>query len=103
MSHFWGGSKFCFMIFVLALTLIVLLVSQYTSFNVIPFPKLEAKAINHAIYHAASLTKQCGDNTGLSSSSSTASGTTSSCISHLVFLMIRQLEQLRSAAVQQDS
>ena len=72
-------SVFVLVTLALALSLVI---SQNAAFNVIPFPIEEANAINHTIYHATSLTKQGGDNTGLPPSSSTAPGTTSSCISH---------------------
>jgi len=74
---------YVFVLVTLALAL-SLLISQNTAFNVLPFSIQEAKAIKHTNYHATTLTKQGGDNTGLpsSSSSSTAPGTSSSCISH---------------------
>jgi poly(beta-D-mannuronate) C5 epimerase len=54
MSHFWSGSKFCFILFALAFTLVILLVSQNIAFNVIPFYIHEAKAIKHKIFPTAS-------------------------------------------------
>ena len=54
MSHFWSGSKFCFILFALAFTLVILLVSQNIAFNVIPFYIYEAKAIKHKILPTAS-------------------------------------------------